>query len=102
MGQSGDCPREGGFLLGDTGSSSTSESMMSCKSFSMELTRELWLGSRAGSWRLPFTRASGFAGSPYRAAGLLPPAGIMLFIHLASAGWLKRRKVAWPRQMVHP
>jgi len=26
----------------------------------------------------------------------------MLFIHLASAGWLKRRKVAWPRQMVHP
>lgn len=26
----------------------------------------------------------------------------MLFIHLASAGWLKRRKVAWPRQMVQP
>lgn len=26
----------------------------------------------------------------------------MLLIHLASAGWLKRRKVAWPRQMVHP
>lgn len=26
----------------------------------------------------------------------------MLFIHLASAGWLKRRKVDWPRHNMQP
>lgn len=38
----------------------------------------------------------------YGGPGARPPAGIMLFIHLASAGWLKRRKVDWPRHNIQP
>lgn len=46
------------------GSSSTNESMISCRSFSIELTRELWLaqaeGPRVAGWPVwfPFTRLS--------------------------------------------
>lgn len=53
-----------GFLAAAPGPSSTRESMISCRSFSMELTRELWLaqaegpgGAGCGAW-FPFTRLS--------------------------------------------
>lgn len=62
IGDSGDVAA--GFLPAAPGSSSTSESMISCRSFSIELTRELWL-AQAGDPRVigcgvwfPFTRLS--------------------------------------------
>lgn len=39
---------------------------------------------------------------PKEVPGTRPPVGIMLFIHLASAGWLNRRKVDWPRHSMQP
>lgn len=62
MGDSGEVAA--GFLPAAPGSSSTSESMISCRSFSIELTSELWLAQAEGprvagcaAW-FPFTRLS--------------------------------------------